>query len=153
MVIIDYTFDNGWSHSYSIKIYNDGKAYLKKSTLKTDRIYVNNHLNIAGLKGLVDSLIVAKINAKYEDAHLQDGSSFNALVYDNKGGVSNYYVYGDKPPELLNKLKHYAFISLKQKGWYELKDTIITFTSVTNFKTPPKIDTNVRFLPPKPDIE
>lgn len=148
-VLLDYSFDNGWTHSYSIKVYTDGKAYLKKSTLTADSIYVNNQADINTLNEIISKLKVAKIANKYEDIHTQDAPSFNAIVYYDKSKASKYYVYGNKYPELLNEIKGYSNAFLKQNGWHQLKDTTVAFASLTSFKIIPKVDTNARFLPPE----
>lgn len=147
-ILLDYSYTSGWTNSYSIKIYSNGKAYLKKSTLRVDSIYVNNQLNINALNKIISKLKVAKINNKYEDPYVQDAASFNAIVYDDKSKASKYYVYGNKYPQLLDEIKGYSNASLKQNGWHQLKDTTIAFISMTNFKTTFKIDTVTRFLPP-----
>jgi len=147
-VLLDYTFDNGWTNSYSIKIYTDGAAYLKKSTLRVDSFY-SNQINAEKLNQIVRKLREAKIDSKYEDTHIQDASSFNVIVYDESAKPSKYQVYGNKYPEILNNIKNYVETFSKQKDWHQLKDTMITFSSFTNFRTTPKMDTSLKFLPPK----
>ncbi len=149
-VLLDYSYDSGWAYSYSIKVYNNGKAFLRKNNLKTDSLYVKDQVNVDSLYIIMSKMERTGLANKYEDTHVQDATSFNSIIYFNDGKVSKHYVYGDKYPDILRKVKDYANALSKAKGWNHLKDTTITFTSMTNFKHIPKIiDTGTRILPPK----
>jgi len=148
-LLLDYSFDNGWNQAYSIKVYQDGKAFLKKSTLKKDSFYVSNQIDEDRLVKIVSKLKLANIDSIYEDSHIQDAPSFNIIVYDSNDKFSKYHVYGYKYPQILNEIKDYFKDALMEKSWQYLQDTSITFSSITDFKKFPKVDTNIKFLPPK----
>lgn len=147
-LLLDYSFNSGWTDSYSLKIYANQKAYLMKSNSDSNILYENNRMNTIELEKLVVKLSEAKISNKYEDTNLQDASSFSAIIYYEKDKLSKYYVYGNNYPELLDLIRRYSSSCLKQDGWHKLKDTAIIFTSRSKFNIANKIDTSIRFLPP-----
>ena len=149
-VLLDYSYDSGWTHSYSIKVYSDGKAYLRKNDLKKSSFYVKDRINIDSLYVIISKIKEQNIANKYEDTHVHDAPSFNAIVYDDVGKASKYYVYGYKYPESLQEIRNHVNTLYKEKGWSQLKDTAIIFSSMINFiYTPTVIDTGIRILSPK----
>jgi hypothetical protein len=151
-LILDYSYDSGWAYSYSVKVYSDGKAYLRmrKTNQRTDSMYVKYKINVDSVQAIISKLKEANIARKYEDTFVQDAASFNFIIYLNNGRVSKYYVYGNKYPALLLKIKDYANLLSKRSGWDPLKDTTITFSSMANFNYAPKIiGTGKLILPPK----
>jgi hypothetical protein len=149
-LLLDYSYDSGWAYSYSVKVYSDGKAYLRKNNLRTDSLYVKDKINVDGLHAIISKVKEANIARKYEDTYVQDAASFNFIIYLNDGRVSKCYVYGYKYPDLLLRIKDYANLLSKERGWDRLKDTTITFSSMANFNYVPKIiDTVTLVLPPK----
>src|ERR1700749_4246694 len=103
-VLLDYSLGSGWGYSYSIKVYNDGTAYLKKNSLKkADSLWVKQNLNIDTLSAIILKAKEMKLASKYEQQNIQDASFFYVTLYYNDGKTSNHYVYGNKYPVLLGK--------------------------------------------------
>jgi hypothetical protein len=146
-LILDYCYSSGWINSYSIKIYSTGHGYLNKNNLKTDSLFTTSRINIDSLSYLIDKIASSHVSDKYVQTNLQDGASFTAIIYSESGVAKKYHVYGDKFPDVLHKLKKFAYKLSTNNDWHFLNDTVINFASV--IKLPQiKLDSNVRFLPP-----
>ncbi|AMR30538.1 hypothetical protein A0256_03420 [Mucilaginibacter sp. PAMC 26640] len=103
-LLLDYSFHSGWTHSYSLKVYANHRAYLIKSVSGVNSLYINNQINTKDLEEIIGKLSESTVHKKYEDTHIQDALSFNAIVYYGKDKASIYNVYGNKYPGLLNAI-------------------------------------------------
>jgi hypothetical protein len=149
-VLLDYSKGSGWGFSYSLKVYNDGMAYLNINSLKkSDSIWVKKDLNIKSLTSLIEKSKKLKLASKYEQPNVQDASFFYAILYNDDGKASNYYVYGDNYPQILGQIRKYCDSLKDGKGWNKIKDTIVTFESDAKINGFPKIIIDsVHFPPP-----
>jgi hypothetical protein len=151
-VLLDYSLGSGWGYEYSIKVYTDGTAYLKKNSFKrSDSLWVKKDLNVDMLSAIILRTKEINLASKYEQQNIKDASFFYVTFYYNDGKASNHFVYGYSYPELLGKIRKYCDSLEQGKGWNQLKDTTITFSSLANFEFIPKIKgSNIRFPPPLP---
>ena len=71
--VLDYSYNGGWAYSYSIKVYNNGKAFLKKNNLKTDSLYVKDQVNVDSLYIIMSKMEGMNLSNKYRSIQRELG--------------------------------------------------------------------------------
>lgn len=146
-VILDYSYDNGWTKLYSLKLYDSGVAYMKRDNLDTAKFYTRAGVTVSEVSDIISHIQKTRLKRKYEDKSLSDAPTFKVIVRQNSEIQSEYYVYGEKYPKILKNIKRIADEIIEGSGWRELNDTTVKFSSSIKYIHP--VDTNIRFLPPK----
>lgn len=150
-LIIDYSSGSGWGYSYSIKVYTNGTAYLKKfSVKKIDTLWVKKEVDVNRLNAIVSRAREVKLAARYEQQNIEDASSFDIIFHYSNGKISKHHIYGHYYPELFAETRKYCDSLAQETGWSKLRDTTVVFESLSTYfnVSKLKLGDSVKFPPP-----
>lgn len=91
---IDLSYDNGWSHTVSIKISGDGAAVIQKGRWKQDVFEGRlSQQALDKLENLYAAMPLERYDSVYADSNAEDLPSYKIVIPDKK--PAGIFVYGD----------------------------------------------------------
>ncbi|HEX8575491.1 MAG TPA: hypothetical protein VF677_04275 [Flavobacterium sp.] len=151
---LDYTYDDGWSLIYSLKLDHDGNFIIRKGagTRWEDFKTILDTETVKKLDKALQSIVLAKLDTIYVDKHKHDAPSFNMSFILDKT-MHSHYVYGRAAPQHLLELKG-LIDSIVKFDHFNKIDTVISFRSIKRMY-PFFLDSlaeSAKFLPPSDSI-
>lgn len=155
--LIDLSIRYGWTNTYCLKVYNNGKTYIFNDRERAGERYFQINLGkkeIDSISSLVKLILASNIDTLYTKS-CYECSHYNLIIKTNEGKKFKSFVNGvdhsNKSIDCMNKLTRYLYeIAYNTRN---SMDTLFVFESRRNEfyppPPPPLIRSLIKFIPSK----